>query len=207
MLLPENTPGREKYPYPVNLVYDIIAQVPDATFEPMHLPEDFAPSVEYALSCIRTEAASILRAVYGTGVAVGAAGRALGLSATRTMIILSAGLEQLCSEDLLNIITLGVSGYIRKLKIQSGDKFASFEQTLIEDSEDKLTDKLHQTLLEELDLPGREYNMLRRYDIRTAGDIVDAGPRQIRSIRNCGPKSYHTIVKAIERLGVDVSTW
>ena len=208
------SPGWKRYLYPVNLVYDIVAKAStntNVTFNPDDLPSDFDSSVEYVLSLIRSDAAAILRAAYGADginpVSFKKAGGSLGYSDLKTSALVSGAWEQLGSDELLSMLTMGISGYIRMLKIKAGDELALQEQNQIVAHKEAMAEKLHRVLIEDMNLPMREYNILRYAKFKTASQIVEAGPKKIRKLRNCGQKSFTTIMRTIEGLEVDVSAW
>ena len=75
-----------------------------------------------------------------------------------------------------------------------------------EDQEEKLRHWQEITIMD-MFLPIREYHILTRAGCETVADVVAAGPRKIRTQRNCGKISFAGIMKKLAEYDVDLSEW
>lgn len=76
-----------------------------------------------------------------------------------------------------------------------------------EETEDKLTPEEAETLrltVEELDLPTRIANALRKGGFKTVGDLVGAPRTVVAKVKNLGEKSVDVINEALEKKGVQL---
>lgn len=77
----------------------------------------------------------------------------------------------------------------------------------LEPEEDKLTPEEAETLrltVEELDLPTRIANALRKGGFKTVGDLVGAPRATVAKVKNLGEKSVDVINEALEKKGVSL---
>jgi len=91
-------------------------------------------------------------------------------------------------------------------KIQTGRDYTAEEEKLLEDSnaEEDSTPKIpvDEVALEELHLPTRTINALRKAGIKTLGDLADRTEDELLRVRNLGEKSIREIISLLEKEGL-----
>lgn len=93
-------------------------------------------------------------------------------------------------------------------KVQTGEDYTEAEEAAleaanaeaVENGEPKLN--ADEIVLEELNLPTRTVNALRRTGIKTLGDLADRGEDELLRIRNLGEKSIREILGLLEKEGL-----
>lgn len=71
--------------------------------------------------------------------------------------------------------------------------------------EDRIEDEVYKLTVEELDLPTRIANALRKGGYKTVKDLTQATPEDIAKVKNLGEKSVTTVSKALEKKGVTLN--
>lgn len=203
------------YLYPVNLIIDLEeTRHPDMShhFNPEKLPKDFEASVHYVMSTLHPLESSIIRSLYWTGhkndaPTIVELAENLQLSPFHVNARFQSAIDKLSSPDAWGILTRRVSGYISFLKCKMEQPEAIAEETVVENEKKNELDRFKEITIEALDLPSREYSLLKQAGYKTVAEILEAGPRKIRSIRNCGVKAFMLIMRSLEKKGADISGW
>lgn len=66
-----------------------------------------------------------------------------------------------------------------------------------------MMDVLNQPI-ERLDLTSRAYNVLHWYEIKTIGELAARQERELRKMRNCGPKTIRELRCFLKDRGLDL---
>jgi len=64
------------------------------------------------------------------------------------------------------------------------------------------TDETYNLTVEELDIPTRIANALRKGGYKTVGDLIEALKEDVAKVKNLGEKSVSLVAKALEKKGV-----
>jgi DNA-directed RNA polymerase subunit alpha len=107
--------------------------------------------------------------------------------------------------------TVSPSDALKKAAQILAERFQLFyepSQIAIEAQKEELIQKIPQevldTTLEELDIPTRQVNALKKKKIVTIGDFIKAPQEERLQIKNYGPKSDEQIVEKLKSQGVPI---
>ncbi|OGD85744.1 DNA-directed RNA polymerase subunit alpha [Candidatus Curtissbacteria bacterium RBG_16_39_7] len=108
--------------------------------------------------------------------------------------------------------TIGPSDALKKAAQILVDRFRLFyepRQAVVEAQAEEIIERIPQetldTTLEELDLPVRQVNALKKKKVVTIGDFLKTPKEERLQIKNYGPKSDEQIVEKLKSQGVPVS--
>lgn len=91
---------------------------------------------------------------------------------------------------------------------RAGISFAVSNLSLSDDTREAWSKTLHSMLLENMGVSVRLFNCLKRAGLNTVGDIVDAGPLNVRRVNNLGQSSYRELAKIlVTKYGEDADKW
>ena len=201
-------------PYPANLVAEVEEKAPldfPRTFQCGSLPSDYSASVEYVLSCIPSEEAQIIHLAFGADgnkpMSYSAAGEKLGFSDEKVYRLVVDALYRLHQPVICEMLTMGIEAYVLSLRVDANDENAIAEAAEKEQQRDEKERIWSQISIHDMLLPEREFHVLERAGFQTVADVVAAGPRKIRGLRNCGKLSFQTIMHRLESYDVDITGW
>ena len=180
---------------------------------PESFPEDLNASVEYAVNLLDESISRVLYERFKQGMTLEAISQIHGVSRERIRQIVDKGLRKLRHPSICRYIRYGVSGVLRKEKIEAADtarKRASEQniKKILGDCIEKGVTAVEQmdlldTPVQQLDLSTRSCNGLIRGGCETLGDVLNLSGQQLMALRCIGEKSRKEIISMLEGKGFD----
>ena len=73
------------------------------------------------------------------------------------------------------------------------------------EKEDDEKEKVHEKKINEIELPERSYNCLKRAGINTVEELTNRTPEDMMKVRNLGRKSLEEVLAKLKELGLELS--
>lgn len=191
--------------YPGNMLEDIAEKVNGEHLTA--LPDDWQPSIEYAVSLLTEREAGVLKLRYQQGLILDDIGRAYGVTRERIRQVLYKALRKLTHPHKWIFIKCGISAAIKAAEDKAREEgFQNGYRRGVHDAQcySKL-DLRGDVDLCDLDLSVRSYNCLCRAGVKTGSDIVGMGFDRLIRVRNFGRRSYEEVIKKLGALGYDTT--
>lgn len=191
--------------YPGNMLEDIAEKVNGEHLTA--LPDDWQPSIEYAVSLLTEREAGVLKLRYQQGLKLDDISKEYGVTRERIRQILRRALRELTYHHKWRFIKYGISVAIKAAEDKAReDGFQNGYRRGLHDAERYRKIDLHGDVsLCDLDLSVRSYNCLCRAGVKTGSDIVGMGYDRLIRVRNFGRKSYEEVIKKLDALGYDTT--
>ena len=192
------------YEYPENLLREIFPT-------DLPTPPDLDGTLKYLLASLSEREQGIVELRYREKQTLEAIGDVYGVNRERIRQILARTLRRLRHPLRKQMLAQGMIAYHdAKAKksfedgIQEGYARCQNEMEAQKTAENAVVTNTSALLmtLEDMQLSVRSYNALYRAGYRKMGDIVSAGPEQVKRSRNLGTKSFEEIVSKMEEHGV-----
>lgn len=116
------------------------------------------------------------------------------------------------SIDRLHLEMKAATTRMRRTKTKShdalvyGDKNYSERKNTSIIREDKVNDAGLNTPIDDLPLSRRTYNILKRYNVKTIGDIIKCSEKDLSSFTNMGKISLTEIITLMQKYGFNLAT-
>ncbi len=143
-----------------------------------------------------------------------AIGEANGLSRARAREIISKAEHKLRHFSRKRYIQMGMQRFIEFIKETARASCEMKYKNIIQQLEKEIADLKQEEYIpdvpeffnagiEVLDLTVRTFNVLRRANLLTVGDIIDANPEAIINLRNLGRKSFEELTEVLKENGFE----
>lgn len=203
-----------KEEYPKNLVMAIMdsIEVPISEFTP-----DIISGINYAVSTLDEREQVLIRLRYAEKKSLAQIGEHFGFKQERSRQIEVRALRKLRTPICWKYITLGVSGFAKKLSESAYEQghqvgYSEGYQQGLEDAPKGITKtgfsiNVLNLPIECLGLSKRAYNALMRAEYHVLGDITELDFYTIYHIRNLGVEQRHEVAVGLKKYGLFPTEW
>lgn len=199
--------------YPQNLLYALLQD--EKKVESIVLSDDVTAGINYAISTLSEIEQKVIMNRFAIGKNKSQTAIAIGVSASRVRDVEAKALRKLSHPRKFLFMTLGIQGYLEE---KSGKEYQrGYQNGFVDGAEAQRTESCdeiekHQNdkqsiPLEELDLPIRSFNCLKRAGCNTLGDVIKITPENALKIRNLGRMSARGIARALIKMNITESSW
>lgn len=174
-----------------NKLYSDIFGIP---VEEVVLPDDYKEAIEIVLSQIDERQKQIILLRYKKHMTLEQCGFTMGISRERSRQLVAKALRRLRHPSRAKILGYGTSGYKAKMQEREAN---------LNEFKNGNFDLIGELLVDDLDLPIRAYNCLKRAGSNTIKDVAEiVSSGKLLKVRNLGQKTFEEIVQRLIDFGI-----
>lgn len=181
--------------YPINLLKTIAAEQTHFEFNADEITEDKLDGLAHIIASLSEREQQILQLRYQERKTLRAIGEIVGVTLERIRSQEHRAIYRLASPSRLGYIKYGKVAYEKLIAERKAEK------------EKEYNERGFNIPLEELDLPVRAFNNLKKIGCDTVADVVDLTEEKILSVNSLGVKTRTEIAVKLVSLGAFNTAW